>query len=574
MSSDVEAGVPVEIEDVDTRPVIIASKILIVDDTPANLVAAEAALAPLDRKIVTAGSGQEALAHLLEQEFALVLLDVNMPGMDGYETARFIRSYERTHHVPIIFMTAQDYDQSAVLRAYELGAVDFLFTPVIPEVLRAKASVFVALHERTEQLANERLERDFENRRRDFEATALRRQRDRELAANKELARLNAALAEHDRRKDSFIAILAHELRNPLAPLRTCIELIRRSRARELTPKMVDILERQTNVLVRLIDDLLDLSRIKADKIELRPEQVDLRDVVEAAVMTSRPLLDDRRHTLAVDAPQTRVMVVADTVRLVQVICNLINNAARYTNRGGRIEITLGLDEGFAFVRVRDNGIGIPAELQHTIFNMFVQERARSDGSGGLGLGLALARRLIELHHGSILCHSDGVNRGSTFEVRIPCLGSTLALAPRRRTSDMEPLRSVEREAKSVRTVVIDDNDDARELLSELLRSNGYEVLTAGDGASGLGLIREHRPEVAFVDLGLPMLDGCGVAEALHKECPDLKTRLIALTGYGNESDHERTTRAGFHAHLVKPATAAAIIACVSKQLAEFDVSR
>jgi len=564
MPSVVDSGVPLEISDVDTRPVIVAGKILVVDDTVANLVAAEAALAPLERTIVTASSGQEALARLLEEEFAVILLDVNMPEMDGWETARWIRSYERTQHVPIIFMTAQDHDQASLLRAYSLGAVDFLYTPVIPEVLRAKASVFVTLHERTEQLATERMERAFENGRHDFETEALRRERDRELEARQELARANEMLAEYDRRKDSFIAILAHELRNPLAPLRTCIDLVHSDPAR-LTPKQIDVIERQTNVLVRLVDDLLDLSRIKADKIELRPEEVDLRDVVQSAIATSRPFLLERNHELVVDAPK-RVMVVADTIRLAQVVCNLLNNAARYTNRGGRIEVTVDRDHERASVRVRDNGIGIPLELQDTIFNMFIQERVRSDGSGGLGLGLALARRLAEMHNGTIHCESAGARQGSTFEIRIPLLGSPLALTVRKRTGNMEPLRMVD---AHVRTVIVDDNADARELLSELLRANGYEVLTAGDGASGLGLIREQRPDLAFVDLGLPMLDGCGLAEALRKECPDLSTRLIALTGYGNASDRERTSRAGFHAHLVKPATAAAIMACVTKQLGE-----
>jgi len=426
MTYDVNTGVPIEMESIDTHPVVSVGKILVVDDTAANLVAAEAALAPLERPIVTANSGQEALACLLEQDFALVLLDVNMPDMDGFETARFIRSYERTKHVPIIFVTAREHDQASVLRAYSLGAVDFLFTPLVPEVLRAKASVFVTLHERTEQLAIERLERAFENRRRDFETATLRRERD--------------ALEEYDRRKDSFLAILAHELRNPLAPLRTLIDLIHSDPKRGLTSKMVDVLERQTNVLIRLVDDLLDLSRIKADKIELRPEHVDLRDVVEAAIVTSRPLLEQRRHTLTVDAP-SRQMVVVDSIRMTQVVCNLINNAARYTNAGGCIDVAVGETEEFAFIRVRDNGIGIPTELQDTIFNMFVQERVRSDGSGGLGLGLALARRLVELHRGSIVCSSEGANKGSTFEVRVPRLGTARALCARKRTQDLEPLR-------------------------------------------------------------------------------------------------------------------------------------
>jgi two-component system, sensor histidine kinase len=566
MSLDGESGIPNEVSEPDTSPVVaLGSKILVVDDTPANLTATEAALEPLSRPIVTAASGREALMHLLETDFALALLDVNMPEMDGYELARMIRSRDRTRHLPIIFMTAHSQDEASVLRAYELGAVDFLFGPVLPEVIRAKAAVFVTLQERTDQLAAERMEREFENRRRDYETTALRRERDREQAANLELARLNAALAEHDRRKDSFLAILAHELRNPLAPVQTCIDLIELAPSEPLSPRLVGILKRQTNMLVRLVDDLLDISRIKADKIELRPEPVDVMDLVEAAVSTSRPLLDERKHTLEIEGPVERLRIVADTVRFVQVLCNLLNNAARYTHPGGRISVSISSDEHVAIISIRDSGVGIPLELQESIFNMFVQERVRSDGSGGLGLGLALSRRLVEMHNGAIEVRSDGRGRGSTFLVRVPREGTLLAVAIRKRTREMEPLPK--NETRRVRTIVIDDNDDARSSISELLQARGFDVLTAADGPSGLALIQQHHPDVALIDLGLPALDGLGVVESLRRECPDLKTRLIALTGYNSAGDFEHTRSAGFHAHLVKPATAATIFACVAEQL-------
>ncbi len=563
---EVDVGVPTEIEDAETRPTVTPRYILVVDDKPANLFAAETALAPLRRRVVTATSGAEALARLLEEDFALILLDVQMPVMDGLETARLIRGRERTMHVPIIFMTAHVHDEAAVLRAYELGAVDFLAKPVLPEVLRAKASVCITLQERTEQLASERLAREFDNRRRDYETAALQRERDRELAAKEELARMNEALGESDRRKDSFIAILAHELRNPLAPVRTCIDVMRSGSGAIAMPQMLDILDRQTSLLARLIDDLLDLSRIKADKIELRPELVDLNRVLESAITTSRPLIEQREHTLVVESPPSNVDVLVDTVRMAQVLSNLLTNAARYTPRGGRIEVWCGLVEETAVVRVSDNGIGIPPELQETIFDMFVQERVGSDGSGGLGLGLALSRRLIELHGGWINVASEGRGRGSTFELRVPLADANGSLKPRKRTRDMLPIARPP-EKLSLRTVVIDDNDDARELLSHLLQARGCEVFTASDGPSGLVLIREQRPDVALVDLGLPGLDGIGVIERLRSDCPDLKTRLVALTGYGDPSDRERTRNAGFHAHLVKPASASAIFAALAGAL-------
>ena len=566
---DDDKAVPVSVVDHDTHPIGSGHQILVVDDTPANLVAVEAALAPLKRRVVSVTSAEEALARLMDEDFALILLDIQMPGIDGYEAARLIRGRERTQHIPIIFMTAHDRDESTVLRAYELGAVDFLFKPIAAPILRAKASVFVTLQERTEQLAAERMEHEFESRRRDYETAALRRERDRELAAKEELARVNEALATSDRRKDSFIAILAHELRNPLAPVRTCVDLVRADPQHRLTPKMLDILDRQTSVLARLVDDLLDLSRIKADKIELRPELTDILEIVESAISTSRPHVEDRRHALMLEGPSDRILVVADTVRMAQVVSNLVNNAARYTPRGGRIEITCSAHANNAIIRVIDNGRGIPVELQGSIFNMFVQERVSSDGSGGLGLGLALSRRLVELHNGTITVHSDGPGAGSIFEIQLPLAGSPLSLTPRKRTRDMEPLAKPidDARAATIRTVVIDDNEDARELLSDLLRARGFEVMTASDGPTGVELIRKHQPHIALVDLGLPGMDGIGVIETLRMSLPDLKTRLVALTGYGEASDRERTKRAGFHAHLVKPATAAAIFDIVDKAL-------
>jgi signal transduction histidine kinase len=490
------------------------------------------------------------------------MLDVQMPDMDGFDTAGMIRARERTKHLPIIFVTAHHHDQAAVLRAYELGAVDFLLKPVEPEILRAKASVFVTLQDRTEELATERLQREFDMARRDYETVTLRRQMQQEHAAKEELARLNAALADADRRKDSFLAILGHELRNPLAPMRTAIDLFRATPERPVREEMIDVLDRQTMVLTRLVEDLLDLSRISANKIELRPEHLDLRAIIEAAVVTSRPAIEQRCHSLSIVLPGEPVCITADHVRLVQVITNVLNNAARYTQRGGKIQIACGVERERAFVRISDTGIGIPEELLPRIFEMFVQERVRSDGSGGLGLGLALARQLVEMHHGTIRAASAGRDAGSTFEIMLPLDGTEGVLVARTRSDKVKPLARPA--AVMLRTVVIDDNADARELLAELLKSHGHEVMTAENGYQGLAMIREHRPDVALVDLGLPGIDGLALAHELRVQCPDLRTRMVALTGYGNTADLQRTKEAGFHVHLVKPATAAAILAALA----------
>ncbi len=578
MSNHPDLAIPTVIDDVATQPVSLGREILIVDDVAANLVALEAALAPLQRPIVKARSGHEALAYLLEKDVSLLLLDVRMPIMDGFETAELIRGRERTKHLPIIFVTAHHHDQTAVLRAYQLGAVDFLHKPIEPAILLAKASVFVSLQDRTEELTSERFQREFDAARREYENDALRRQMEQELAAKVELARLNTALAQADQHKDEFLAILGHELRNPLAPLRTAIDLIKARPDTPLSARSIDILDRQTDMLTRLVEDLLDLSRINANKIELRPEAGDLRTLVQAAVDTSAPVVEQRHHALTLELGAEPVRVVADRVRVIQVITNLINNAARYTERGGKIDVTCGIDRRRAFVRISDNGIGIPPELLPKIFDMFVQERVRSDGSGGLGLGLSLSRQLVEMHHGTIVASSDGRGTGSSFELLLPLDGTAEVVVARRRSEAMKPLERsaitpvvIEPPAgtttpavTALRTVVVDDNADARELVADLLRSRGHDVMTAGDGYEGLVMIRDHRPDVALVDLGLPGIDGLTLAQLLREQCPDLPTRLVALTGYGLAGDLQRTKEAGFDAHLVKPATAAAILAALA----------
>jgi signal transduction histidine kinase len=564
-TSDTNGVVATAHEEVDTSPVVVVRQILVVDDSPESRETLRTALEPLDRPIAMAASGAEALAMLLESDYALALIALELAEMNGFEIARMIRARERTQHLPIVFTTNDRPDDATVLRAYQLGAVDLLAKPVLPTVLRAKVTVFIDLQRHSEELAKERIEREFDNRRRDFETTALRRERDREQAANQQLACLNEALAESDRLKDSFIAILAHELRNPLAPVRTCVDLLRQEPV--LTPKMLDILDRQTNTLARLVDDLLDLSRIKADKIGLRPERLAIADVIEMAIVTSKPVVDERGHTLVFEPAPKSPVVIADPIRLAQVVSNLVNNAARYTPRGGHIEITCGEAGEMAFVRVADDGIGIPRELQATIFQMFVQERVAADGSGGLGLGLALSQRLIEMHRGTLSVTSEGRGKGSMFELKIPLAASPIALPVDRRTSEIHPLPRPS-DGRELRIAIVDDNEDALELLAALLEAQGYEVLQARDGVAGLELIREAKPNVAFIDLSLPELDGLGLVRRLCAEEQALPTRLIALTGYGEEGDRLLTREAGFHAHLVKPATVTKILTCIAEQLA------
>ena len=542
MSSFAAAKLKASGEDRDASP--RGSTILIVDDLDANLFALETALAVLERPIVQARSGAEALAHLLNRDVALILLDVQMPDMDGYETARWIRSTQRTRDLPIIFLTAHDHNDQGVKRAYKLGVVDFLFKPIDTEILCAKARVFITLHERSQELARLQARRLLDQQREEF----LRR----EVAAEQ---RANAELALADRRKTEFLATLAHELRNPLAPIRSWVEVLREAPDAAPPTKVVEVLERQVTRVTRLVDDMVDISRIVAGKMTLRSELLELGTVIEHAITECQPAIAERSHTLAVRPPDELIPIQGDALRLVQVIANLLTNAARYTRPGGSIEISWGRAEAVAYVRVTDDGIGMQPDRIDSLFEMFAQEGI-AGGQGGLGLGLAIAKRLIELHGGAIRASSEGRDRGSTFEVTIPVAAPNAAEPPPASRRRAELSRPVPR-----RVLLVDDNEDARELMSALLLSHGHRVVTAHDGPSALAALCEHAHahDIALVDIGLPGFDGIELIRLARERRPDLSTRLVAITGYGGEGDRQRTAVAGFDAHLVKPVASAEV---------------
>jgi len=524
--------------------------ILVVDDNQTNLIAIEAALSSLGRKLVLAHSGVEALARLLEQDFALIILDVAMPGMDGFETAKLVRTRERNRATPIIFITGLSWESDAVLRGYELGAFDFLMKPIRPEVLRAKATVFVQLQERTIELAikadelrhaqAQTHERELQAQRRRFEAEVMERQMHQ--------------LAEADRRKDEFLAILAHELRNPLQPLQTAVEVLEHEPDKPVPARIRKIVQRQVQHITRLVDDLLDVARFTSGKLELRREPVDLDGIVEEAVASCRTSIDSRNHHLEISAHTPPAIVHGDPVRLIQCVCNLIHNAVKYTEPGGRLTIDWGADRGDGFVRVTDNGRGIPADLLPKIFDMFVQERVTPDGGGGLGLGLGLVKRLIELHGGTVRAASEGQALGATFEIRMP-------LVDQATLEKLKPMRTkTGPQDRPLRAVVCDDATDLRDLVADLLRLRGHEVSVVGDGPAAIQLIVAERPDVALIDIGLPDMDGYEVARTIREQLADHKPRLIAMTGYGQASDRAAAFEAGFDAHIVKPASADKIL--------------
>ncbi|MFN2646565.1 MAG: ATP-binding protein [Burkholderiales bacterium] len=371
------------------------------------------------------------------------------------------------------------------------------------------------------------------------------------VASAYERTRLVRELREADRRKDEFLATLAHELRNPLAPIRNGLQLLRLTEpGSDASVQARAMMERQMNHLVRLVDDLLEVSRISRGKVELRREAVELGAVIASALETSRPAIDTGEHELALDLPIESIRLHADPVRLSQVIANLLNNAAKYTPPGGRIALSARRENGAAVVRVRDNGAGIAPELLGQVFELFVQAE-RSASNGGLGIGLTLARRLVELHEGTIEARSEGVGRGAEFIVRLP-LGSAPAAAEQ--NARAAPASSAAAERR--RVLVVDDNVDAAVSLGLLLDAMGHDVDIAHDGEAALALARERAPELLLLDLSMPGLDGYGVARRVRADPALGDVRIIAMTGRGQDEDRRRSREAGFDAHIVKPVAA------------------
>jgi CheY-like chemotaxis protein/nitrogen-specific signal transduction histidine kinase len=369
--------------------------------------------------------------------------------------------------------------------------------------------------------------------------------------------RAEEALKEADRRKDEFLAMLAHELRNPLAPIRTALEVERQPGAdHAAVARARDTMARQLSNMVRLIDDLLDVSRITKGKVELRRERVELAAVLGTAIETSRPLIEVGRHELVTTLPTTPVWLDADPTRLAQVVSNLLNNAAKYTPEGGRIRLSAAVASGpagkWVEIRVADNGTGIPPDVLPRMWDMFAQaDRTIGRSQGGLGIGLTLVKWLVELHGGAVDAWSGGHGQGSEFVVRLPVIESTDL--PRDNTTAKAQPRATRR------ILVVDDNVDGRETMAMLLEMSGHEVRTAEDGHSALRVAEEFRPDVILLDIGLPGMDGYQVAQRIRAN-PELRhVRLIALTGWGQDSDRERSQNAGFDLHLVKPVDPAAL---------------
>lgn len=368
-------------------------KFLLVDDLPENLLSLEALLRRDDLELLKARSGDEALELLLEHDVALALIDVQMPGLNGFELAELMRGNDRTRRIPIIFVTAGTHSAERRFQGYEAGAVDFIQKPIEPDILRSKTAVFFEIYRQRQMIAEQR----------DL------------LQAQAESLRLAAT------RKDEFLAVLAHELRNPLAALQSGLQLLLRKPDEPRAETISDLMQEQMAHLLRLVDDLLDASRITQGKIELRTTVFDLRDAISAAIEMVKPAIDSQGHRLIMEPMEERIELLADQVRITQCIANLLNNSAKYTPSGGRIEIKVEKIPEAVRVTVSDNGLGLTLDASTAIFRMFEQVEEHLEHShGGLGIGLALVKRLIELHGGTIAVTSDGPNMGSAFTLELP----------------------------------------------------------------------------------------------------------------------------------------------------------
>ncbi len=497
-------------------------KFLLVDDLDANLLALEGLLVREGLELLRANSGPEALELLLVHDIALALIDVQMPGMSGFELAELMRSTERTRTVPIIFLTAGAVDQQRRIRGYETGAVDFLLKPIDSANLINKANIFFELARQRRELEDrEELLRD----------------------ANDRLAETNGELAFADRRKDEFLAMLAHELRNPLAPILTGIEIMVSSPGNAaVVGDLAEMMRRQMSQMVHLIDDLLDISRINTGKISLKKKRISLIPALNEAIESSRPIIDRMRHQFTFETTEEDLVMEGDTHRLSQIVSNLLSNAAKYTPPQGMIDMKLMRRGDNAIIVVRDNGEGIESAAHERIFGLFQQ--VNPNRRDGLGIGLTLVRNLVELHNGSISVASDGHGKGSEFTVILPIQVDEV--------SQPVPEQSAVLTAPTTkRIMVVDDSETTVEVLSLFMQMAGMETAVAYDGEEAVQVASVFKPDMIFMDLGMPKMDGFEAARCLRENHP--KALLVALSGWGRDEDRVRSKQAGFDGHAVKP---------------------
>lgn len=534
-------------------------KFLLVDDLEENQIALSALLRRDGLELLKAKSGPEALELLLVHDIALAILDVQMPGMDGFELAEMMRGTERTRRVPIIFLTAGALDNQRRFRGYEAGGVDFLFKPIEPHILRSKCEVFFELYRQRAEVARQR-----------DELRVAAAENERLL----ELEQASRARAEQESRlKDEFLATLSHELRTPLNAILGWAQLLENE---ELPPEEakqgLTVIERNARTQARLVDDLLDMSRIISGKIGLEIKPVRLPEIVDAAIHTVQPAAEAKGVVLRFLPHSPELPTVSgDSNRLQQVVWNLLSNAVKFTPRGGRVEIGLEAFANGVQLAVADTGEGIaPTFLPH-VFDRFRQ----ADGTttrrhGGLGLGLSIVKNLVELHGGSIRALSSGKDRGSTFVVTLPITTPTRAADAAHThhvvTAAEEEAEPCEIRLDGLKVLVIDDEPDAREVVRRFLETCGARVALANSVDDAMRTLPAQESDVIISDIGMPGQDGYELIRRVRALSNDQRLiPAIALTAFARAEDNRRAVDAGYNAHLAKPVTRTSLLRTVGQ---------
>jgi len=536
--------------------------VLVVDDDSKNLLAIESVLNGASYRLIKAQTGAEALMALMNGDFAAIVLDVQMPDMSGIELAKMIKERKRTQHIPIIFLTAHYREDEHAVIGYDVGAVDYLTKPINPAVLRSKVNVFVDLFGKTRALADMNSTRQAAEealRIANMELAARNEALEREAEERERRIRAESAQAEAEEAnaaKDRFLAMLSHELRTPLSPIVHAVTLLEEIECPPAVREHIATIQRNVRLEARLIDDLLDLARIRNGKLRLELHPVDVHEALRQAMKTCQPDLSARRIRVVeqLEAPDPHVR--GDFARLQQVFWNLLTNAAKFSPEDSIIEVSTYVTEpgGRIIIQIADQGIGIVPDKLDRIFDAF--EQASLHTQAGLGLGLAICKALVEMHSGVIAAHSDGLNRGSKFTVRLP---SALPSDQPNGESKHQPTPP-----EGLRLLVVEDHPDTLGTLTRLLTRRGYIVHTAASIAECLEVARGYEFDVLISDIGLPDGRGTELLDqffTLHGWRPP----AIAMSGFGMDDDVERSQHAGFSEHLTKPVEFSALQEAISR---------
>jgi signal transduction histidine kinase len=534
--------------------------ILLVDDESRNLDVLDSVLASPELRLVRAQTAEDALLALVHDEFACMVLDVQMPNMSGIELSRLIKTRKRSQHIPIIFLTAYFLEEKDILQGYGAGAVDYLTKPINPQILKSKVSVFVDLFRTTRALAavNNVLEQEISQRKKVEDALqrANNELESRVQERTAELMNIRDELLAASRAKDDFLAVLSHELRTPLNP----VLLIASDAANnhDLPPRTrtdFDTIRKNIELEARLIDDLLDLTRIARGKVILEKQILNVSRVLEDTIAHVREEMDQKQIVLKMELKLAQHTVLADPVRLQQIFWNLLKNAVKFTPNGGQITIETGVSGNKLAVKIADTGIGMTADEASHIFTAFSQGNHTNGNNGhrfgGLGLGLAISQKLAEFHSGKICATSEGRDKGSTFIVELP-LAQLVAKNEDGKINNAPDNSSPDLPAKAngIRVLLVEDHEPTRTALTQLLMRRSYKVVTAGSIAEARNLAAAQKFNLVVSDIGLPDGNGYDLMAELQNNGA---VKGIALTGYGMEQDVARSRAAGFVTHLTKP---------------------